>query len=145
MLRTVLLLSALNVGGVALRSDLSPQRAACSILTLQEVRTIVGAPVNVFAEASFPPKKEDETTISTCTYATGGPKNRGARVILMWGTSAHLADINGYYAKRNKEIAKIRGDMLVLASVMDTSPAGFTDDRPATEKLLAAVLAKLTP
>jgi hypothetical protein len=145
MLRTAPLLSAIVVGGSGLLSLTTPPRAACSVLTLDAVRAIVAAPVDVFPAGSSAPTTRNGATFSNCTYVTGGATSRGARVTLMWGTSAKLSETNAYYVKRNKELSTIRGDVLVLASVTDGSSAGLTYDRPASESLLAAVVRKLTP
>ncbi|MEP6833251.1 MAG: hypothetical protein ABJB74_07645 [Gemmatimonas sp.] len=145
MLRIALLLSTIAVGSVELPSYLQAQRAACSVLTLEEVRAIVTAPVDVFAAGSSAPTTSNGITTSNCTYVMTTKNSRGARVTLMWGTSAKLSETNAYYVKRNKELSAIHGDVLILASVTQGSATGLTYDRPASEKLLAATLKKLSP
>jgi len=117
-------------------------RAACSVLSLAEVRAIVGAPVTVFQSGSPGPTVQGDSTYSTCTYTINAP-GKAARVSLMWGPSATLAKMYTFYVKRNKELPQIKGGALVLASVTDTSHHSMEYDTPASKKLLAAAIAKL--
>ena len=119
------------------------QRAACSVLTLADVRAIVGDQVVVFDAGSTAPTKKNETTISNCTYSLPNFNGRSARVTLMWGPSAKLAETNRYYLERNKELPSIKGDVLVLASVTGLKNGGMTFDQAASQELLAAILKKL--
>ena len=119
------------------------QRAACSVLTLADVRAIVGDQVVVFDAGSAAPTTENETTISNCTYSLPNFNGRSARVTLMWGPSAKLAETNKYYLERNKELPSIKGDVFVLASVTGLKNGDVTFDRAASQELLAAVLKKL--
>ena len=68
---------------------------------------------------------------------------RNAALSLMWGPPASLTQINQFYEKRHKELARIKGNVLVLASVTNTTQSGHTNDSSASKKLLDAVLAKL--
>ena len=119
------------------------QRAACSVLTLADVRAIVGDQVVVFDAGSAAPTTNNEMTISNCTYSLPNFNGRSARVTLMWGPSAKLAETNKYYLERNKELPSIKGDVFVLASVTGLKNGDMTFDRAASQKLLAAVLKKL--
>ena len=119
------------------------QRAACSVLTLADVRAIVGDQVVVFDAGSAAPTTENETTFSNCTYSLPNFNGRSARVTLMWGPRAKLAETNKYYLERNKELPSIKGDVFVLASVTGLKNGDMTFDRAASQKLLAAVLKKL--
>ena len=119
------------------------QRAACSVLTLAEVRSIVGDQVVVFDAGSAAPTTTNETTISNCTYTLPNFSGRSARVTLMWGPSAKLAETNKFYLERNKELPSIKGDVLVLASITGLKNGAMTFDRAASQELLTAVLKKL--
>ena len=119
------------------------QRAACSVLTLADVRAIVGDQVVVFDAGSAAPTTNNEMTISNCTYSLPNFNGRSARVTLMWGPSAKLAETNKYYLERNKELPSIKGDVFVLASVTGLKNGDVTFDRAASQELLAAVLKKL--
>ena len=119
------------------------QRAACSVLTLADVRAIVGDQVVVFDAGSAAPTTNNEMTISNCTYSLPNFNGRSARVTLMWGPSAKLAETNKYYLERNKELPSIKGDVFVLASVTGLKNGDMTFDRAASQELLAAVLKKL--
>ena len=101
------------------------QRAACSVLTLAEVRAIVGDQVVVFDAGSAAPTTKNETTFSSCTYTLPNANGRSARVSLMWAPSAKLAETNKYYLERNKELPSIKGDVLVLASVTGVKNGGM--------------------
>ena len=116
---------------------------ACTLLTLDEVRAIVGARVTIFAIGSNGPKTEGEVTVSNCTYTLSGQDARGARVMLMWGPAATLVKTNEYYIKRNKERSVIKGGVFVIASVTNANAQGMVHEAAASEKLMAAALAKL--
>ncbi len=145
MLHGVLLRSAIAIAATGLWENAIPPRAACSVLTVEDVRAIVAAPVAVFVPGSFEPKVNGATTFSNCTWVAAGKNSRGARVTLMWGTAAKLTETNQYYAKRGKELSRVSGDVLILASVTDGAASGMTYDRPASEALLTAVLKHLAP
>ena len=119
------------------------QRAACSVLALADVRAIVGDQVVVFEAGSAAPTTTDETTISNCTYSLPNFTGRSARVTLMWGPSAKLAETNKYYLERNKELPSIKGEVFVLASVTGLKNGDMTFDRSASQELLVALLKKL--
>lgn len=119
------------------------QPAASSVLPLTEVSAIVGVPVVVSEPSSFSPTAKGDTTVSNCTYLGQSANIRNAKLTLMWASTAKLAETNEYYIKRHKEASAIKGDVLVLAAVMDVAKSGTTYDRAASEKLLAAALQKL--
>jgi hypothetical protein len=147
------LMKSPNVHGVAIAGAIlflftsasasAAQRAACSVLTLVEVRAIVGGQVVVFDAGSAAPATRNEMTISNCTYTLPNGNGPSARVTLMWAPSAKLAETNTFYLKRNKELPSIKGNVLVLASVTGVKNGDMTFDRAASQKLLAAVLKKL--
>ena len=122
-------------------------RAACDVLTLAEIRSLVGAQVEVFAAGSSAPITRGDSTVSTCTYvmtdAAGHPaKGLSAKFTLMWAPKDKLTQSNDFYAKRHIEATGMKDDILVVAWI--GSPAdGATGDWSASQKLLAAVLAKL--
>jgi hypothetical protein len=131
------------LGGPAAASP----RAACDVLSLAEVRDLVGAPVSVFTPALSTPATRGDTTYATCVYSTldaaGRPaKGRSAKINLMWAPKAKLVEANDIYTKRHAEASAIKGDVLVLAWV-GTASGEKAGDWPASQKLLAAVLKKL--
>ncbi|MCK9686820.1 hypothetical protein [Scleromatobacter humisilvae] len=122
-------------------------RTACDLLTLDDVRALVGAPVSIFAPELSTPAVRGDLTVSTCTYvlkdAAGHlAKGRGAKFSLMWAPQAKLQEASDFYVKRHAEAPGIKGDVLVLAWVGDAS-AGIAGDWDASQRLLAAVLRKL--
>jgi hypothetical protein len=144
------LLASLVTTGMLLvtsgRAAASP-RPACTLLSLEEVRVLVGSPVSVFMPDLSTPATRDDTTVSTCTYvvvdAAGHPAKGGsAKFSLMWAPKAKLSETNDFYTKRHIEAPAIKGDVLVLAWVGNTS-SGKAGDWAASQKLLAAVLQKL--
>lgn len=129
--------------GLTAASASAAPRAACSILTLNEVRDIVGLPVTVVDMASFAPTERGSITVSNCSYGLPTGK-RMVKVSLMWGPSAHLAENQEAYLKRHKESSAIKGDVFVLTAVIDTSSGkGGIYNQAAGQKLLAAALQKL--
>ena len=118
-------------------------RTACSVLTLTEVRAIVGDQVVVFAAGSADPTTTDEMTVSNCTYTLPNFSGRSARVNLLWGPSSKLAETHKFYLERNKELPSIKGEVLVLASVTGLKNGAITFDLAASRELLVAVLKKL--
>lgn len=122
-------------------------RTACDLVSLDEIRDLVGSPVSKFSPGSSAPAVRGELTVSSCTYvavdAAGHPVNgRGAKFSLMWAPKAKLEETSEFYAKRHAEASGIKGDVLVLAWV--GSPAeGKAGDWPASQKLLAALFKKL--
>jgi hypothetical protein len=128
--------------GITNASASSAQRPACSVLTLAEVRAIVSGPVTIFEPGSSAPTVRGDTTFSTCTYTIPKGTGRSATVTLMWAPKAKLASTKEFYEKRG-EIPSLKGDMLVLTTVVQVSKDGMTPDRPVNKKLLAAVLQKL--
>jgi hypothetical protein len=122
--------------------DAAP-RAACSVLALSEVRAIAGAAVAVYDPGSSAPTQQGRMTFSSCTYTLPGLNGPGARLMLMWGSSADLAATNAFYVKRHKETGRIKGDAFILASVTNTKNGGISFDRPASSKLLEAAVPKL--
>jgi len=128
------------------RATASP-RTACDVLSLAEVRTLVGAQMVIFEAGSTPPTTRDDSTLSTCTYvladAGGRPaKGPGAKFTLLWGPPAKLAQTNDFYVKRHIEASAMKGDVLVVAWIGNPSQ-GKVGDWSASQKLLAAVLEKL--
>jgi len=144
------LLSSLAVAGVICatsRPAAAKPRPACDVLSLAEVRALVGSPVSVFSPDLSTPATRGDTTYATCVYApldaAGHPaKGRGAKVTLMWAPKAKLVESNDFYTKRHIEASAIKGDVLVLAWVGNAA-AGKTGDWPTSTKLLSAVLQKL--
>ncbi len=128
------------------RGSASP-RAACDVLSLAEIRSLVGAQVAVYAAGSSAPTTRGDSTVSTCTYvmtdAAGHPANGlSAKFTLMWAPKDTLTQSNDFYAKRHIEATGVKDDTLVVAWI--GSPAdGKAGDWSASQKLLAAVLAKL--
>jgi hypothetical protein len=117
-------------------------RSACSVLSVAEVRAIVGAPVTIYRPGSPEPTVQGDSTYSTCTYTLSMP-GKAARVMIMWGPSSSLSSMYKFYVKRHKELPQIKGDALVLASVTDSSHHGLAYDMPASQKLLDAAIRKL--
>jgi hypothetical protein len=144
------LLASLIVTGMSLAASgraAANVRPACTVLSLEEVRALVGAPVSVFMPDLSTPATRGDTTVSTCTYsiqdAAGHPaKGRSAKFTLMWAPKAKLSETNDFYAKRHIEASAVKGDVLVLAWVGNVSN-GKAGDWAASQKLLAAVLQKL--
>jgi hypothetical protein len=136
---------SLAVAGLACiaptQANASP-RSACSVLTVAEVRAIVGAPVTIFRPQSPEPTVQGNSTYSTCTYSINKP-GKAARVMLLWGPSATLDSLYKFYVKRHKELPQIKGDALILASVTDSGNDRFVFDLPASQKLLDAAVRKL--
>lgn len=119
-------------------------RDACGVLSLAEVRSLVGAPVSVFDASSSAPTTRGDATVSTCTYVSMDAnghvaKGRGAKFTLMWASDARLAETNAYYVKRHKEAPGLKGNVLVVAWVGNQSDADWS----ASQRLLAAVLKNL--
>ena len=122
-------------------------RPACPLLSLEEVRVLVGAPVSVFMPDLSTPATRGDMTSATCTYvaldAAGHPaKGRSARFTLIWAPKAKPSETNDFYTKRHIEAPAIKDDVLVLAWVGNVSN-GKAGDWAASQKLLAAVLQKL--
>ncbi len=133
------------IAAPAARVNASP-RSACDVLSLAEVRTLVGAQMAVFEAGSSPATTRGDATVSTCTYvlmdAGGHPANGlGAKFTLMWASKAKLAETNDFYTKRHIEASGVKGDVLVVAWIGSPS-TGKAGDWPASQKLLAAVLQK---
>jgi hypothetical protein len=141
-----LLLSTLAVAvvaSIAAAPAAAAPRAACSVLTLAQVRAIVAAPVEVYQPGSSVPTTQGTSTFSTCTYVVPNTMGRAGRLSLLWGPTATLTTTYNFYVKRGKELARMDGDMLVLASVTITTHGGTAYDQPASSKLMKAALAKL--
>jgi hypothetical protein len=122
-------------------------RTACDLMSLEEIRGLVGAPVSIFAPELSTPAVRGDLTVSTCTYVTKDAaghlvKGRSAKFSLMWAPQAKLQEASDFYVKRHTEAPGIKGDVMALAWVGDAS-AGPAGDWPASQKLLAAVLQKL--
>ena len=114
-------------------------RYACSMLTLATVRAITAAPVTVYQPGSTRPTVEGKLTSSTCTY-TVNAMGKAARVMMLWGPNAKLVEMYKFFVKRNKEMPQIKGDVLIVGSVTNTSGDGVTYDLPASRRLLAAAV-----
>lgn len=128
-------------------STIASPRTACDLLSLDEVRNAVGAPVSIIDLDLSTPAVRGDTTVSTCVYgmqgASGHPQNgRSAKFSLMWAPRAKLQEGNDFYTKRHAEAPGIKGDVLVLAWVGDPA-SGKAGDWASSQKLLAAVLQKL--
>jgi hypothetical protein len=117
-------------------------RSACSVLSLAEVRAIVGAPVTIYRPGTSEPTMQGNSTYSTCTYSLNVPGKAG-RVMLMWGPSAEVNRMYNFYVKRHKELPQIKGGALILASVTDTGGHSMVYDMPASQRLLDAAVRKL--
>ncbi len=120
----------------------APQ-AACSLMTLAEVRAIIGPTVVVFQPSSAGPTVHGANTISNCVFMPPGTANtwKGAGsgfYTLMWGPPASLTAGYNEYVKRHW-LSRIKGDVLVTATVSN----GKKIDPAASSKLLDAVLRKL--
>jgi hypothetical protein len=120
----------------------APQ-AACSLMTLAEVRAIVGPTVEIYQPSSAGPTVHGVNTVSNCTYMPHGTadtwKGAGSGFYsLMWGPAATLTMGLNVYAQRHW-LARIKGDVLVTATVSN----GKRVDAAASSKLLEAVLKKL--
>jgi hypothetical protein len=122
------------IGAPPVSAGAAPQ-SACALVSVSAVRAIVGAPVDVFAPGSHDPASNGKITTSTCTFASPAAHGRAATFSLMWGSAATLASTNDFYVKRHQEQPRIKGDVLILASVRD----GAAIDLPASRKLLDAV------
>ena len=120
----------------------APQ-AACSLLTLPEVRAIVGSPVVIFQASSQAPTVRGDHTDSGCVYMPPGSakdwKGAGSGFFhLTWGPAATLTTGYNTYMQRHWT-ARIKGGVLASAMVSN----GKTIDVAASNKLLDAVLKKL--
>ena len=140
------LVTACLIVAAAGRATASP-RSACDVLSLAEIRSLVGAQVVVFDAGSSPATTRGDSTVSTCTYvltdASGHPaKGLGAKFTLMWGPKDKLTQSNDFYIKRHIEASGMKGDVVVVAWIGDASN-GKAGDWSASQKLLAAVLQKL--
>ena len=149
MSSSALLVSLITTGMILATSGraVADVRPACTLLSLAEVRVLVGSPVSVFMPDLSTPTTRADTTVSTCTYvvqdAAGHPaKGRSAKLTLMWAPKAKLSETNDFYTKRHIEAPGIKGDVLVLAWVGNVAN-GKAGDWAASQKLLAAVLQKL--
>jgi hypothetical protein len=107
-------------------------QTACATIPLAEVRAIVAAPVDVFVPGSSGPTVRMGITMSTCTYTS---RTRAATFSLMQAPAARLASTYDFYMKRHQEQPRIKGGVLVLASVRN----GAAIDLTASGKLLDAV------
>ena len=138
----ILVAAAMLVATRSSSVSAAPQ-AACSVLTLAEVRSIIGPTVVVFAPSSSGPTVRGDHTISSCVFMPPGSANtwKGAGsgfYTLMWGPAATLSTGYSAYVQRHW-LARIKGDVLVTATVSN----GKTVDPAASGKLLDAVLKKL--
>lgn len=131
----VLAATGMLAGAWPISASAAPQ-TACTLLSIAAVRAIVAAPVDIFAPGSHEPTTRANITTSTCTYAAPAAHGRGATFSLMWGPAATLASTYAYYMKRHQEQPRIKGDVLVLASVRN----GAVLDAAASSTLLDAVV-----
>ena len=120
----------------------APQ-AACSLMTLAEVRAIIGPTVVIFQPSSVGPTVHGANTMSNCVFLPPGSADtwKGAGsgfYTLTWGPAASLTTGLKVYAQRHW-LARIKGDVLVTATVSN----GKKVDAAASNKLLEAVLRKL--
>ncbi len=138
----ILVAAAMLVATRSTSVSAAPQ-AACSLLTLAEVRAIVGPSVVIFQPSSAGPTVHGANTISNCVYMPPGSakdwKGAGSGFYaLMWGPAASLTAGYNAYVQRHW-LARIKGDVLVTATVSN----GKKLDPAASGKLLDAVLKKL--
>ena len=138
----ILVAAAMLVATRSSSVSAAPQ-AACSLLTLAEVRSIIGPTVVVFQPSSSGPTVRGVNTLSSCVYMPPGTANtwNGAGsgfYSLMWGPAASLTAGYNVYVQRHW-LARIKGDVLVTATVSN----GKKVDPAASGKLLDAVLKKL--
>lgn len=117
-------------------------RAACGLFSIAEIRTILAAPVVSMIEGTPPPTVRGDATFSTCTYALPKTFRDASSFTLMWAPSAELAQTAKFYAQK-KATTQTKNNVLVLATVTKTSGGTAVIDHVASQKLLAAILAKL--
>jgi hypothetical protein len=134
--------AAMLVATQSSSASAAPQ-AACSLLTLAEVRAIVGSTVEIYQPSSAGPTVHGVNTVSNCVYMPHGTadtwKGAGSGFYsLMWGPAASLTTGYNIYMQRHW-LARIKGDVLVTATVSN----GRKLDPKASGKLLEAVLKKL--
>jgi hypothetical protein len=138
----ILVAAAMLVATRSSAVSASPQ-SACSLLTLAEVRSIIGPTVVVFQPSSSGPTVRGANTLSSCVYMPPGSANtwKGAGsgfFSLMWGPPASLTTGYNAYVQRHW-LTRIKGDVLVSATVSN----GKKVDPTASSKLLDAVLKRL--
>ena len=138
----ILVAAAMLVATRSTSVSAAPQ-AACSLLTLAEVRAIVGPTVEIYEPSSAGPTVHGVNTVSNCVYMPHGTadtwKGAGSGFYsLMWGPAASLTTGYNIYMQRHW-LARIKGDVLVTATVSN----GKKLDAAASSKLLDAVLKKL--
>lgn len=127
------------VGSLAGTYAQAAPRPACSVLGLDQVRSIVGAPLVKIDKGSFPPRVQKNQTFSNSTYMEMANGHRFARLTLAWSSPADLSKTNQFYMKRHMLASAVHGDVLVLALVGE----GDRNNWAASKKLLAAALAKI--
>lgn len=130
------------IGARPVMVSAAPQ-AACSVLTLAEVREIIGPTVVVFEPSSQGPTVRGDHTSSNCVYMPPGSadtwKGAGSGFFyLMWGPPVTLSTGYEAYMKRHW-IAQIKGNVLATASVSSGKAVSPT----LSKRLLDAVLKKL--
>lgn len=116
-------------------------RAACSLLPLNQVRTIVGAPVII--SVSQNPVTLHGETISSCVYSLPRSNGRGAAISIVSGPASALAKLKQMHDKSRTDVSTIKGGVFVSAGVEGTSGSTLKNDPAASQKLLAAMLQKL--
>src|SRR5450432_3078342 len=110
-----MLSSSLFGSFVAVGPATASPRSACDVLSLAEIRSLVGAQMAVFEAGSSPPTTRGDSTMSTCTYVmtdVGGhpATGLGAKFTLMWAPNAKLVQTNDYYTKRHIEAPGVKGE-----------------------------------
>jgi hypothetical protein len=118
--------------------------SACSVLSLADVRAIVGAPVTVFHDQA-PVMAKDGLEATNCLYMNSLAGGLSASVWLGRGPAAHVNAAHQAYAtmKERHGANGISGNTLVVVSVATASRTGLTYQDATSAKLLAAVLKKL--
>ena len=124
----------------------TPHRAACGILSLAEVRTLVHFPVSVFVPGSAEPTTTGNTTVSMCTYVPMDAKGhlangRSASVTLLWGPNDVLTKTQQYWEKQQYAVGS-RGGALAITWV-GIAAHRFAEGSSGSKKLLAAILQRL--
>lgn len=117
-------------------------RAACSLLSLAQVGSVVGVPVTVSNSQQSTPTKPRVDDGSICTYSSGGSKGFTIYLSVARGLPAHLKSIKQMWDVRTprESVSAIRGNTLVTAYILNEglNPPGYDD--VMSRKLLAAAL-----
>lgn len=136
-------LGAMLTAGVGARAG-AAMPAACSLLSLADVRAIVGAPVTVFHDQA-PVMARDGLEATNCLYMVSLRGGLSASVWLGRGPASHVNAAHEAFAtqKERHGVNGVRGNTLVIVNVATPSGTGVTYQDATSAKLLAAVLKKL--